>query len=387
MFKKIILSFVFAVIPFIFSSAYAVQFTAVSSTEFNQSSNDTPFWRLIIKADEHDEINAQGGIAFILPKGEAIQWDRTKAGIQISGTAANKVVLEPKISDDLSIFRLAVQTNWGKGEELYIDGLTPRTFRKAVSSRPLGLDINNNGIRDVDNFYPFSVKDVERSDHIGPYDPKEFKSEYLKNEKKIKLTWQNPKDYDFWQVAITRERTVNGKKETIDVYGGHEEAYTDTSVIDGEVTYTIRAIDQEGNNSGAVQTVVTVGAIPTPPAPATTPVPANTPTQSPENIDLAKFFDYYYIRYQIKCLATGVDPKDSLCLWAKIDLVYTQEKLGQTKAANAKMLADEINLLSSRIQWPEKRYQDNCVKKSPAEDYCTAFKESLDRQKYFINKK
>lgn len=395
MFKKIILSLLLAVTPFVFSSAFAIQFTAVSETQFNQSSNDTPFWRLTVAADEHDEVTVEHGLNFVLPRGEAIQWDKTKNfGIQLSGSAANKVIAtEPKFFEDLKVLHLDVQMNFDKDDELHLTGLTPRTFRKAVSSRPLGLDINGNFYADLENFYPFLVKDAERSDFIPPYDPEGFHAEYKEAQKEVVLTWKNPPDYDFWQVAITRERTVDGKKEKLDAYSGHEEMFIDRNLKDGEVKYVMNAVDTWGNNSGAVQVILTIGDPPPPEDPhVPTPPPAPTPPVTPSNQDkeitsLTKLFDYYYIRYQIKCLATGADPEGSLCLANKIDLIYAQEKLGKVKALSAVITARDKYLMDLRLKWPQKRHEDNCVKAATKANYCTALRDSLDRQMYFINKK
>ncbi len=388
MFKKIILSLIFAITPFLFSSAFAVQFTAVSSTDFNQSSNDKAFWRLTVSADEHDEITPEHGLNFILPGSEAIQWDKDKNfGIQVSGSAAIKVIaVEPKLLNNLKVLHLDVQAPFDKGDEVHLTGLTPRTFRKAVSSRPLGLDINGNFYTDIENFYPFSVKTAERSDFIPPYDPEHFEAEYREGQREVVLKWKNPPDYDFWQVAITRERMVNGKKEKLDAYSGNDETFIDRNVKDGEVAYTINAIDTWGNNSGALEAKVMIGE-PKPEEPKPKEPKPPTPPATGEIASLTKLFDYYYIRYQIKCLATGADSTGSLCLATKTDLVYAQDKLGKIKALSAKITENDKRLMSLRLKWPQKRHQDNCVKAATKANYCKALGDSIDRQIYFINKK
>jgi len=265
MFKKIIISTVLAITPVLFSFAYAIQFTAISETQFDQSSNSTAFWRLTITADEDDEMLPEHGLNFVLPTGEAIQWDRYKNGaLQLSGSAAHKVDPVPVISEDLYVLHLKLNEPIAKGEEIYIEGLTPRTFKRSLSTRHLGLDINGDQIQDLTNFHSYLVKSVAKTDFIAPYDPEDFQANYDPAQKVVNLSWKNAPEFDFWQSVVTRERMVDGKKQKIDVYSGNDSGFTDKNVINGDVTYTIYAVDETGNNSGSVQAIINIGGAPAP---------------------------------------------------------------------------------------------------------------------------
>lgn len=394
MFKKVILALLIAATPIFFALTHAdhhIEFKSVSDIEFDQSSNTTPFWRISIITKEPDVVNVDNGITIILPVGEPIQWDLSKMGaLKLSGTAAGKIKdPTPTVSEDLYKLHLDVKENFMPNDELHIEGLTPITYKKSMSSRHLGLDITGDGIPELHNAHSFLVKSVARTDFIQPHDPADFVAFYDEGKKEVRLTWKNPRDYDFWQVAITRERVVNGKKEKIDVYSGPDEEFIDKSVIDGEVTYTIYAIDEVGNNSGSVKQILDIGGAPPPPP---EPEPDDKPVTdlekpdvtASEEAELKRLLNYYYIRYQIKCLAATAQPTSSLCLWSKIDLIYAQQVVGIIKA-NIYLTENDIRLMKLRVRWPEMRYQTKCVDADVPDKTCPALKSSLKRTHYFID--
>ena len=164
--------------------------------------------------------------------------------------------------------------------------------------------------------------------------------------------------------------------------------YTDTNIkADDTVRYMIFAADTS-NNTATSFGIDLVTKIETPPVvtlPATTP-PTTTPAEEEEKVELKRLLNYYDIRYQIKCLATGANPGSDNCLYAKVELLYAQEKLQETKA-NISLTTDEITLMTSRIKWPELRYKNDCTDAKIPADFCPALKDGINRTKYFINKK
>lgn len=395
MFKKIILATIIAVTPFVyfFTQAYLpdqIEFKSVSDIEFSQSANDTPFWRLTIIAKEFDVINIAHGITITLPEGEPIQWDGAKTGaVKLSGSAAGKIKDPmPTISENMYQLHLNVKENFGPGDELNIEGLYPRTYKRSMSSRSLGLDVTGDGVPELHNMHSFSIKSVARTDFLAPSDPMDFNPVYEPAKNRVNITWKNPRDFDFWQVVVTRERMVSGKKQKLDIYSGPEDHFIDTSLINGDVTYYIYAVDEAGNNSGLVKKVIHIGEAdePTPPEPVDEPV-VDLPkpkVSTAEKAELNRLLNYYYIRYQIKCLAATADPTSSLCLWSKIDLIYAQNAVGTIKA-NVYLTENDIRLMRLRVRWPEDRYRTKCEEADVPDKTCPALEDSLKRTHYFID--
>jgi len=81
----------------------------------------------------------------------------------------------------------------------------------------------------------------------------------------------------------------------------------------------------------------------------------------------------------------AVAENNSACLWARIDLVYAQEVTGQVKVEGLALSARDLELMALRRQYPEARYQDNCVAAKVPASYCPALGKAVDRISYFLD--
>ena len=107
-------------------------------------------------------------------------------------------------------------------------------------------------------------------------------------------------------------------------------------------------------------------------------------TEEEEIAELNRLYNYYQVRHEIRCIGPSAIPKGSLCLWAKIDLVYTQEKTSQSDVLIS-LYEKDLYLMALRVKWPEMRYQTKCIEASVPDKTCKALGESLKRIHYFID--
>ena len=399
MFKKIInivtASTIIAIVPIIVFYTHAAQFSAETSVKFEQSAINKAFPKLTIIAGASSEITKENDLSLILPDGMAIQWNtESNSSIKLSGTATTKVKSEPTFSEDLYTLTFDVTEDFATDDTLYIEGLMPRTFKKEITSRTIGLDVNGDKMIDVVNVYSFLVKDYAKTDFAAPYKPKEFKVTYNKTAKQVEFSWKNPPDWDFLWTAVKRERWVDGQKEVTEIYKGTATAYSDSNVSEDEaITYSIYASDKSNNVTSPVEVAIKVG------VPAVEPEEEEEPVVEPEDpkpeeeegpeqdektAELKKQLNYYYLRYQIKCEIAGTNPNSSNCLFSKIDLLYTQNILKEVKA-KISLSERELSLLKSRIKWPELTYKKKCTDATTPDKFCPSLKEGIERTKYFIN--
>jgi hypothetical protein len=81
----------------------------------------------------------------------------------------------------------------------------------------------------------------------------------------------------------------------------------------------------------------------------------------------------------------AVAENNSACLWARIDLIYAQEKTGEEKVPGLALTERDLELMASRRKWPEMRYEDNCVSADEPAAYCSALGKALDRVSFFLD--
>ena len=166
------------------------------------------------------------------------------------------------------------------------------------------------------------------------------------------------------------------------------EEYIDEDIQVGDsIDYKIYAKDKRNDGEYFTLTVNVT------PIGEETEEPAEEPAEEPvveptDELDqLASLLNYYKVRYNIKCMRNGIPAlqNDSACLWARIDLVYAQEKLGKSDI-DTSITDYDITLMSNRLKYPEQRYQTNCVESETPADYCSALGKAIDRIHYFIEK-
>jgi hypothetical protein len=168
-------------------------------------------------------------------------------------------------------------------------------------------------------------------------------------------------------------------------------SYVDTDIQVGDIlTYKLYSTDNANFSDALVQTVevkakMVQPEVPTPPvSPVDQPTPpVQTDAQADEVKKLNSLYGYYKVRQSIKC-REGVAPGDSACLWAKIDLVYAQALLARSDV-KIELTARDLGFISTRIVWPEKRYQAECVEAPVADSSCPALQKSIKRAHFFID--
>lgn len=396
-------SFALSALPLMAFSARAVQFDSLSNIDFDQSSNEKPFYELGITADKDGEITKEHGITLMIAERSALQWAEDKNNnITVGGPAANKIVtpVVPVISENLYNLHIAVKEDFKKGDRITLNGVTPISFKETENGL-LGIDLDGDGFRDADNLYQFRVEAEARSDFHPPNPPADVKVVYEKDFRRIKLTWKNPKNYDY-------TRTVIAKKfdsADVEVYSGTGDEAYDLNAIEGQqVTYEFFSNDERGNISKKVMVELKIGQEEAPAPeekeeqvdPKEEQPQEETPEETPEEErekpsdqnneelqELRRLLNYYRIRYEIKCLRPGVSAKDSNCLWSKINWVYARQKLNEANTVS--LTSEDRRLMKLRIRWPENRYQTYCVEADEPAKYCDALKKSIDRVHYFID--
>ncbi len=403
MIKKLILSMVLAMIPALISPAFAVTLVGVDEDTFDQSSNDQAFSQLTITAEKDDEITVENGIVIIIPDGSAIQWDTEKNDkIMVTGVGADKLFtpVVPEFSDDMYRLTIKVKENFKKGDELIINGLVPRTYREEVSERFLQLDINGDGLSDAGNYNRFLVRSNDNSDFIPPHPVKEVKVNYNQDKKQVEFSWKNPTDYDYIKTIVSK------KIDTADseIYSNTGERAYDKGYIEGQkVRYEFFTNDKEGNISEKVivqyppeepqsdtkDVEKVVKSEPKEVVKKQNPKPKivdiEKKIEDKEKAELNRLLNYFKIRYQIKCLRTGMNPLDSNCLWSKINLVYAQQKLNK-KVLKASITTNELRVISKRMRFSESRYKKYCIEANQPAKYCNVLKQSLDRAEFLVDK-
>lgn len=403
MFKKIILISLIALSPVLLSVSYAVNFKGVGFNDFDQNSNDESFTQITLTAETDNEITVENGITIIIPEKAAIQWDLEKNNnIQISGNAANKIItpVVPEISKDLYYLTIPVKENFKAGDEILINGLTPRTYDERTSDFFLGVDINKDRLSDKGDFFRFYVLDAKQTDFLNPYPIRNFKAVYNKDLKRVEFNWDYPTDFDYAKTIISKKL---GSAD-IELYSGTDNFAFDSNVFDDQkIRYEIFTLDQNGNQSEIQFIEMTIGQdlIEVPEEPKEEQSNSNpdekpdTPEEKPDSTEeqplasdsekemLKRNLNYYNIRYQIKCHAKGVNPLGSDCLWAKINLSYAQIIL--EKELTSPLAENELRAMAKRLRFSKARYQENCVEVDHPANYCTFFGNSLRQAQFFID--
>ena len=359
---------------------------------------------ITITSTSDGDITAEHGIRILLASNQQILWDDTQPGF-ITGTAKDngKVDLNVKLefSEDYKSVFIPVKENWAATDWLNIIGLYVRAYDEKFEPQKLGMDLNGDGVADVTDINDYRVGSNAKSDVVAPYPVQNV--EYTVNaDGSVTFTWNQPPDYDYDGTAVNRDRVKNGQHQLSLVYNDYATTFTDSDLSGvTSATYDFYSKDLNGNQGAPVEVVVDFTA----PEPVTEPVaepeepvaepveePADEPAAEPvasedEVSELSRLLNYYNVRYSIKCMPSGVAvaSNNSACLWARIDLIYAQELTGEDKVPGLALSDRDLELMATRRQWPEKRYEDNCVAVNESAAYCPALGKALDRISYFLD--
>lgn len=354
-------------------------------------------WPVNIKATADSEITAEHGITIMLNFTDPLIWENKV--ISVSGTAVSNGKIDSKVvaeySKDYKVLHIPVKADFVSGEQFKVSNLSVRTYDYDTTRRYLELDINGDLVADAVDFNGYRVMDVDDTDNTHPYAIYDVESA-INVDGSVTLSWAQPADYDIQYVRVDKWVTTNGMtsyKPKV-FYEQLKNTYTDSALsgVD-EVKYNVTAIDYVGFVSPDVYVTLDLT------APAVEEEPTEEPIDEEEEVteddeevgeteeeELSRLLNYYRVRYSIKCMPSGVPAaeNDSNCLWARIDLLYAQEKTGQSLVSTA--LSDrDVSLMESRRRWPELRYQENCVDAAEPASYCPALGKALNRIAYFLD--
>ena len=343
---------------------------------------------LTIKADLVAEVTAANGINLLLDPERWILWDKTN--IFATGTAVDNghisANITPIFSNDYKILHISVLSDWQKNDTATFTGLKLRSYSREMDYQYIGLDITGDNIADFQDINKFRVTSNFYLDVVPPYPVSNLTYTVNEDKTQVHLSWLNPPDYDLASIVVEKILTRDGITGPVTevLSGTLDTNYTDNNVKPND-KLIYRVYGRDRANIGEITEVVidlNITEQPgTPPPTETTPPPPTT--QTDELTKLNSLYGYYKIRYAIKCNGTTSET-NSMCLWAKIDLVYTQQKIGKSDI-QASLSARDIELMKTRIVWSEARYQEKCVNAETPDKTCPALKKSLDRVHYFID--
>lgn len=345
----------------------------------------------IVTSETDGDISAEHGIDLLLDPDKWILWQESPLSLSGSAVVNSRVATDAEItySDDYKTLHIPVLSDFVAGEELMIEGMALRAYEKEISPRAIKLDVNGDGAADDQDTYAYRVLATEKQDIVPPYGIRN--AEYSLNDAKtaVALSWVNPPDYDLQHVVIerliTRDGQTTGEKTiSLDQY---TETYTDSNGFQpgDTIHYTFTTQDRKFDGP-AVELTVQIPEEETAAEPPQSGAPSDEPAPLPESEteveELTGLYNYYKVRYQIKCKAGG-NPIASPCLWARIDLIYAQNKIQQFDA-DVNLTDRDLYLMAGRIRWPRQRYADNCTYADTPAAYCPALQKAIRRVEYFI---
>lgn len=346
---------------------------------------------VVITSTSDGDIKAEHGINLVLdPDPEFwLLWDERTPTVTGTAITNGKVNLNVKLeySDNKKVIHIPVMEDWAAGDYLTIDGLALRAYLRSIPHRPIGMDLTGDLIPDIYDINFFEVTDDRQTDKTPPY-PVQNASYTLNSNGSVTLNWTHPPDFDIDSVAIDRNIHKNGSDNLVNIFNGFQLTYTDpaSALVGAEtVTYHIMARDASGNLGEPVDFTISFGS--TSGEDGTGGTGSGGTVPETEADQLARLFSYYKVRYSIKCMPSGVaaSANDASCLWARIDLVYAQEKLDRSDVDTS--LTDwDISLMAKRLQFTEARYQTNCTDAAAPESYCSALGKAIARVHYFVDR-
>lgn len=350
---------------------------------------------ITIAAESDGEITAQHGINLTFDLEKQVLWDAVET-LTATGSAVDngKVAstVTPEYLNGYRVLHIPVLADFAAGESVTLSGNRLRAYKKAFRETFFWLDVNGDLLADFYDVNKLEVENIQATDHTPPYPPTEFTAVLSDDLKSISLSWVRTPDFDFIGTYLDRVRVRDGQTQDINVLNRTIlTEYTDTDIQEGDIiTYKVYGSD-ERNFSEFVE--ITIEVTETPPEPDEPVIPEDPVVPPPpppadgdeDEIDeLNRLYGYYKVRHEIRCIGPNSSPESSLCLWAKIDLIYTQQLTGQSDVS-ASLTDRDLYLMALRVKWPESRYQTKCVEADVPDKTCEALGKSLKRIHYFID--
>lgn len=378
-------------IPF---SSYAASFGSDESIALDLN-EIREFGTFIIEAENESEITAQNGIYLLLDFSEEILWEKNIPLLFGSAVDSGKVeVGSLSYVDGYKKVFIPVLQDFEVGDELYIEGLSLRSYQESFGVRYLELDLNADGQGDGIDINTYRVNDVFNNDQINPY-PVQNITYTILNDSDLMLAWDPSPDYDYDKTLVERNAEKNGVLDVDFIYSGFATEYKDVGLNWADydkLSYSFIAQDENGQWSEPVMLEIDLEAL----SPEEVldeegeiEIPADEEGEAQQFVEiidtapLLRLMNYYHVRYQIKCLNQALD--DYACRWTKIDLLYAQELTGETLVDDLTLSKQDLERMAATRQWPERRYQNNCVDVVEPATYCSSLEDGLDRLSYFLD--
>lgn len=361
-------------------SAFAADFSSSFTNSFflNQTRDLAP---ITITATSAGEITSEKGIQIIFDNEKKILWDAVSSLSATGSAVTNSKILAnpvPVYKNDYKTLFIPVTADFDAGESVTLSGIRLRVYKTAFLSTYLSLDVNGDGVGDVQDVNKIEASQTEGTDFTAPYPVTDVSVVANSSFTQVALSWQPSPDYDSQGTNITRKRVHNGNtQEASLLLNSTLTTFTDTDVTPGDIlTYTFDASDGRNFSEPVVQTITLEPSVPEIPA---------QPAPTPELDSLNRLYSSYKLRYAIKCFPSGVarPEGDAACLWSKIDLLYTQAKTGRSDIT-ASFTARETDLIALRLPFSQNRYQTQCIEAVAPAPYCTALGKALDRAEYLL---
>lgn len=346
-----------------------------------------------ITADAAEEITDEHGMNIIIESINWVLWEKVDE-ITASGSAVDNgkiaATINPTYSKDYRVMNIPVLADFAPGETVRLWGIKMRGYDRAFGSRFLWLDLNGDLVYETTDITAYKVSDTTTlTDQTPPYPPSDFTAQIADNLSSVTLSWQDPPDWDFTGTTLERTRVRAGATQKIILFEKMlHTSFVDNDVREGDtVTYDIYVHDKRNKGEGGsiTLTIETPSEEPveepvvTPPVEE--PVVITPPSTDETELSLLnRLYFYYKVRYAIKCLKD-----DSACLWAKINVSYTQELLDLSDVS-ASLSARDLYLMGIRIKFTEERYQTNCIEAEIPAKTCAALGRSIKRARYFLDK-
>lgn len=378
----------------ILSMAPAAQAVTFYSTQHSLIKKNATrnLYPIVITAEADAEITAEHGIDLTLDAEAEILWDR-QSTIYATGSAVNSGKISdeitPEYRNDYKVIHIPVEADFETGESITVHGIYVRAYQTRIRETFISIDLNGDGVFEAVDINKIEVISDTATDLTPPYPPKSLSAIVSGDLSMVTITWEYAPDYDNRGMSLIRTLERDGKiTENTFFENRYVVEYEDTDVQEGDkITYVVYARDEKNVGESAEVTIEVVAPPvlpePEPEPPVVVTPPPTEPTDS-ELINLNKLYFYYQVRHNIKCIGVNSNPTSSACLWAKIDLVYTQELTGQSEVDES-LSEHDLYLMALRVKWPEMRYQDKCVDADVPDKICNALEQSLKRIHHFID--
>lgn len=97
---------------------------------------------------------------------------------------------------------------------------------------------------------------------------------------------------------------------------------------------------------------------------------------------LEKTYNYRKIRKELLCRDT--DTKNLTCLWAKVDLIYSKQKLNKTDIDES-MTSEELDRVERKISIITRRHAISCIDTDTPAKYCGFLSSLIEKSEYLLN--